>query len=137
MEHPGSAHLRALDRSAAFDGTISIAQPLIAPLYGGRSAHELLSAFTETPEKSSFQSVRDYWQTKHTGADYETWWKQSVHDGFVKGSALATVSATAKQPAAAQHQRPLPVTKFPSTGIRSFSTAATRTMPGCRNCHVR
>jgi MoCo/4Fe-4S cofactor protein with predicted Tat translocation signal len=84
----------------AFDGTISIAQPLIAPLYGGKSAHELLSAFTETPEKSSFQSVRDYWQTKHTGADYETWWKQSVHDGFIKGSASATVSATAKQPAA-------------------------------------
>jgi MoCo/4Fe-4S cofactor protein with predicted Tat translocation signal len=83
----------------AFDGTISIAQPLIAPLYGGKSAHELLSAFTETPEKSSFQSVRDYWQTKHTGADYETWWKQSVHDGFIKGSAAATVSATAKQPA--------------------------------------
>ena len=35
----------------AYDGTISIIQPLIAPLYGGKSAHELLAAFTETPEK--------------------------------------------------------------------------------------
>ena len=34
----------------AYDGTVSIIQPLIAPLYGGKSAHELLSAFTETPE---------------------------------------------------------------------------------------
>ncbi len=45
---------------------------LIAPLYGGKSAHEMLSLFSETPEKSSFESVRDYWQAKHTGADYET-----------------------------------------------------------------
>jgi len=80
----------------AYDGTISIIQPLIAPLYGGKSAHELMSAFTENPEKSSFESVRDYWRTKHTGADYETWWKHSVHDGFIKDSAPAVVNATAK-----------------------------------------
>jgi MoCo/4Fe-4S cofactor protein with predicted Tat translocation signal len=80
----------------AFDGTVSIMQPLIAPLYSGRSAHEILNAFTETPEKSSFESVRDYWRTKHTGADFEAWWKRSVHDGFVKDSALPTVMASAK-----------------------------------------
>jgi MoCo/4Fe-4S cofactor protein with predicted Tat translocation signal len=80
----------------AYDGTISIIQPLIAPLYGGKSVHDILAAFTETPEKSSFQVVRDYWQAKHTGADYETWWRHSVHDGFIKGSAFANVNATAK-----------------------------------------
>ena len=39
----------------AYDGTITIMQPLIAPLYGGKSAHDLLAAFTETPEKSSYE----------------------------------------------------------------------------------
>lgn len=81
----------------AYDGTISIIQPLIAPLYGGKSAHELIAAFTENPEKSSFESVRDYWRIKHTGADYETWWKHSVHDGFIKDSAPAAAgNVTAK-----------------------------------------
>src|ERR1700733_8716288 len=80
----------------AYDGTVSIMQPLIAPLYGGKSAHELLAAFTENPEKSSFESVRDYWRTSYKGADYETWWKHSVHDGFVKDAAVPAVSATAK-----------------------------------------
>jgi molybdopterin-containing oxidoreductase family iron-sulfur binding subunit len=80
----------------AYDGTMTIIQPLIAPLYGGRTPHEILSAFTETPEKSSYQSVRDYWQAKHTAVDYETWWKHSVHDGFIKDSALPAVSATAR-----------------------------------------
>ncbi|HVW83608.1 MAG TPA: TAT-variant-translocated molybdopterin oxidoreductase, partial [Bryobacteraceae bacterium] len=88
----------------AHDGTVTIMQPLIAPLYGGKSAHELLIAFTETPEKSGYQIVRDYWQSKHSGNDYETWWKRSVHDGFVKDSALPGVNVTAKlvPPAAAE-----------------------------------
>jgi MoCo/4Fe-4S cofactor protein with predicted Tat translocation signal len=83
----------------AYDGTISIIQPLIAPLYGGKSAHELLSAFTETPEKSSFESVRDYWRERLPGTDYENWWKHSVHDGFIapdKNLPLRVVGATAK-----------------------------------------
>jgi len=87
----------------AYDGTISIAQPLIAPLYGGKSVQDLLSAFTETPEKSGYQVVREYWQAKHAGADFETWWRHAVHDGFIKGSTAVPVSATAKliAPAAA------------------------------------
>jgi len=80
----------------AYDGTVSIMQPLIAPLYGGKSAHELLAAFTDNPEKSNYQSVRDYWGGKHTGKDYETWWKHSVHDGYIKDSAPAAVTAAAK-----------------------------------------
>ncbi len=80
----------------AYDGTITICQPLIAPLYGGKSAHDLLAAFTETPEKSSYESVREYWRGKHTGNDYETWWRHSVHDGYIKDSALPLVNATAK-----------------------------------------
>jgi MoCo/4Fe-4S cofactor protein with predicted Tat translocation signal len=80
----------------AYDGTISIMQPLIAPLYGGKSAHDLLAAFTETPEVSSYETVRQYWQSKHTGADFDVFWRHSIHDGWVKDSALPTVPATAK-----------------------------------------
>jgi len=80
----------------AYDGTISIIQPLIAPLYGGKSAHDILVAFTDTPEKTSHSLVRDYWKAKHTGADFEAWWNRSIHDGFIKGSELAAVKADAK-----------------------------------------
>ena len=37
---------------ARYDGTASIVQPLIAPLYGGKSAHELLAALSDRPERS-------------------------------------------------------------------------------------
>jgi MoCo/4Fe-4S cofactor protein with predicted Tat translocation signal len=84
----------------AYDGTISIIQPLIAPLYGGKSAHDLLAAFTDTPEKTSHSLVRDYWKAKHPGTDFETWWNHSVHDGFIKDSTSPAVKADAKQIAA-------------------------------------
>jgi MoCo/4Fe-4S cofactor protein with predicted Tat translocation signal len=80
----------------AYDGTISISQPLIDPLYGGKSVHDLMAAFSETPEKSSYEVVREYWQAKHGAADFDTWWRHSVHDGFIKGSPAAPVNATAK-----------------------------------------
>ena len=80
----------------SYDGTITIIQPLIAPLYGGKSAHDIFAAFTETPEKNSHAQVQDYWKTKHTGADFETWWNRSIHDGFIKDSAAPAVKAEAK-----------------------------------------
>ena len=84
----------------AYDGSVTIIQPLIAPLYGGKSAHDLLAAFTETPEKTSYSLVREYWKSKHSGADFEAWWNHSIHDGFVKGSELPAIKADAKLVAA-------------------------------------
>ena len=40
----GTHYLEQWGDARAFDGTASIVQPLIAPLYGGKSEHELLSA---------------------------------------------------------------------------------------------
>jgi molybdopterin-containing oxidoreductase family iron-sulfur binding subunit len=90
----------------AYDGTVGIIQPLISPLYGSKSAHSILAAFTDTPEKSEYLLVRDYWQARRAdskngaGADFENWWKHTVHDGFAKGSAAAEIKVTAKMPAA-------------------------------------
>jgi molybdopterin-containing oxidoreductase family iron-sulfur binding subunit len=46
------------------DGTVSIVQPLIAPLYNGKSPHEVLSALTETGERSGYELVREYWSAQ-------------------------------------------------------------------------
>ncbi len=86
----------------AFDGTMTIAQPLIAPLYGGKSAHDLLTAFQEQAQKPAYDVIKANWQAKKGGADFETWWNHVVHDGFIKDSALPAKNPTAKLvPAAA------------------------------------
>ena len=43
------------------DGTVSIVQPLIAPLYGGKSPHEVISALGDTGERSGYDVVREFW----------------------------------------------------------------------------
>jgi MoCo/4Fe-4S cofactor protein with predicted Tat translocation signal len=58
---PEAHFLEAWSDARAFDGTVSIVQPLIAPLYGGRSAHEVLATLSERPERTGYQIVREHW----------------------------------------------------------------------------
>jgi Fe-S-cluster-containing dehydrogenase component len=119
---PEAHFLEAWSDARAFDGTVSIVQPLIAPLYGGRSAHEVLATLSERPERSGYQIVRDYWMgrmggtgaTGATGAkgatgatvgnDFEKFWRRSVHDGVIADSALPTRAIGPAGPIAAFSQ---------------------------------
>jgi molybdopterin-containing oxidoreductase family iron-sulfur binding subunit len=93
--HVPEAHfLEAWGDARAYDGTASIVQPLIQPLYGGRSPLELMAVLINQAGRSSYDLVRDYWKTQ-LGADFETAWRQSVHDGFVANTALPQIALTA------------------------------------------
>jgi molybdopterin-containing oxidoreductase family iron-sulfur binding subunit len=101
---PQAHELEMWGDARAFDGTISIIQPLILPLYAGKSPSEFVAALTETPEKSGYDILREYWQKQHTGTDFETWWRHAVHDGMVPDTALPMRATTgAKVPAASVH----------------------------------
>jgi MoCo/4Fe-4S cofactor protein with predicted Tat translocation signal len=72
----------------AYYGTVSIVQPLIAPLYGGKSAHELLALLAGQSEASGYEIVQGYWKKQHPGADFDAFWRKSLHDGWVEGTAF-------------------------------------------------
>lgn len=61
---PEAHYLESWSDARAYDGTVSIIQPLIAPLYSGRTAHEVIAAFLNEPERSSYDIVRDYWKRR-------------------------------------------------------------------------
>ncbi len=84
---PGAHFLESWGDVRAFDGTVSIIQPLIRPLYGGRSSHELLGALLGRPGLTAEQAVRDHWAAQ-MGPDSEKQWRKSVHDGVVAGTAF-------------------------------------------------
>lgn len=81
--HIPEAHfLESWSDARAFDGTASIVQPLIAPLYQGRTSHELLSTLTGKPGLSSYDLVKGHWQGRRKdAADFETVWQTALHDG--------------------------------------------------------
>jgi molybdopterin-containing oxidoreductase family iron-sulfur binding subunit len=85
---PEAHFLETWGDARAFDGTVSIQQPLIQPLYGGRSAIEVLQMLTEEPEKHGYQIVKGNWAAQNKGADFENWWRRTVHDGVVANTAL-------------------------------------------------
>jgi MoCo/4Fe-4S cofactor protein with predicted Tat translocation signal len=87
---PRAHYLEAWGDARTWDGTVSIAQPLIAPLYGGLSAIELLALLTGM-DPSGEQLVRD------TISKLPGNWRQHVHDGFVVGSQLPAATPSLGQ----------------------------------------
>jgi molybdopterin-containing oxidoreductase family iron-sulfur binding subunit len=100
---PQAHFLEAWSDARAVDGTVTILQPLIAPLYpAAKSAHELLAALSPRPERSGYDIVREHWSTQGMGGDFETAWKRSLHDGVVAGAPAAAAPATAPAATAAE-----------------------------------
>ncbi|GJD66672.1 4Fe-4S dicluster domain-containing protein [Methylobacterium frigidaeris] len=81
----------------ATDGTAGLVQPLLRPLYGGRSAHEILNLVTGAETRRGYDIVRETWQgiwERHRRPDdreFEGWWRRCLHDGTIPGSAAAPV----------------------------------------------
>ena len=86
---PAAHYLEAWGDGRAYDGTVSIAQPLIAPLYGGRSAIEVAALLIGDSTKDGKGIVRRT-LNRYLGND-ERVWRRAVHDGLLQRSALSRV----------------------------------------------
>ena len=91
-----SHYLETWGDARAFDGTVSMIQPLIAPLYHTHSPREVLAAFGEKPGLSDYDALRDHLKAANPSADFEKFWRKTLNDGVVAGSAFAPVSAISK-----------------------------------------
>ena len=89
-------YLEAWSDGRAYDGTVSLVQPLIAPLYGGKSVHEMLAALSGVYDASGYDIVRGYWQKQQAGAEFEAWWRKTLNDGYVAGSAYTPKTVSLK-----------------------------------------
>ena len=85
---PESHYLESWGDARAYDGTVTMIQPLIAPLYNSKTAYEFLAAFTTHTEASAYEVVQAYWKGKNQFPDFEQGWRKSVCDGFITGTAL-------------------------------------------------
>jgi Fe-S-cluster-containing dehydrogenase component len=95
--HINQAHeLEAWGDSRAFDGTMSIIQPLIAPLYGGKSALEFVALLAGQADATGYDLARSYWQKQHSGADFDAYWRKSLHDGWIEGTSSQSKQIAAK-----------------------------------------
>jgi molybdopterin-containing oxidoreductase family iron-sulfur binding subunit len=104
--HVNATHeLETWSDARAYDGTVSVIQPLIAPLYDGKSAHEFVALLSGQADAKGYDLVRAYWQKQHAG-DFDTFWRKSLHDGWIEGTAFAPKSVAAKNPAETADTKP-------------------------------
>ena len=110
---PQAHYLESWSDVRAYDGTVTIMQPLIAPLYGGRTAHEILAAVAGQAERSSYEIVRDYWRGQSKEKNFDAAWRTALHDGFVAGSAFSP-----------RNVKPKPAAGFDASELKERSTGA-------------
>ena len=88
---PEAHYLESWGDTRAYDGTVAFIQPLIAPIYEGKSPLELLAAVQGKAGQTSHDLVRNYWKTQHVAKDekaFEAFWETSLHDGVAAGTAF-------------------------------------------------
>ena len=91
-----SHYLETWGDARAFDGTLSVIQPLIAPLYRTHSQREVLAAFTDKPGISDYDVLRDGLKVAYPSADFEKFWRKTLNDGLVAGSAFLPITPAQK-----------------------------------------
>ena len=93
-----SHYLESWSDARAHDGTISIVQPLISPLYYTKSSHDLVAAFSDKPGMPAFESVRAYWTeaSAHSGTSLDAGWRKWLNDGVVAGTKYAPITPELK-----------------------------------------
>jgi MoCo/4Fe-4S cofactor protein with predicted Tat translocation signal len=110
---PATHYLESWGDARSYDGTVTIVQPLIAPLYEGRTAYEVLALFSENYDRKPYDIVKDYWRANAgrmpanrpqdagapvggAPADFESSWRKWLHDGFIPDTALPPKTVSLK-----------------------------------------
>ncbi|HXE53087.1 MAG TPA: TAT-variant-translocated molybdopterin oxidoreductase, partial [Tepidisphaeraceae bacterium] len=146
---PEAHYLESWGDVRAFDGTISLIQPVIEPIFGGKSAVQMMDVLLTPPsqirDRTSYEIVREYWRHhsdlwhangKNDEATFEAWWNSALQKGVIDGtkspavqvqvsgnlSAAAPTAATI-QPAATQPAGGLDVVFRPDPSIWDGSFA--------------
>jgi molybdopterin-containing oxidoreductase family iron-sulfur binding subunit len=114
--HVNEAHfLESWGDVRCHDGTVSLIQPLIAPLYEGRTALEMLALLAGPSAQSGLEMLQAHWRSVFEGVagtederrsyaalrpsgDFASWWRRCVHDGFIPGTQAAPITDLTVRP---------------------------------------
>lgn len=90
---PQSHYLEAWGDGRAYDGTVTIIQPIIEPLFNSKTPYELMAVLLGEPNRTAYEIVRGFWDSYYQGLadpaqpNAEAFWRTALHDGFIAGTA--------------------------------------------------
>jgi molybdopterin-containing oxidoreductase family iron-sulfur binding subunit len=93
---PRAHYLESWGDARAVGGTLSVVQPLILPLFGGRTPVEVLGLMVVDKDRPGYDIVRETWRPILGEADFDKKWNRVLHDGLLASSELTEVAADVK-----------------------------------------
>ena len=102
---PRAHYLESWGDARAVGGALSVVQPLILPLFGGRTPVEVLGLMVGDKDRPGYDIVRDTWKPILGEAEFDKKWNRVLHDGLLAGSELPEVVPTVKGEAFAELAR--------------------------------
>jgi molybdopterin-containing oxidoreductase family iron-sulfur binding subunit len=98
---PEKHFLEAWGDSRAIDGTVSLTQPLIAPLYDSHNISEVIQlCFKENFDKTDYDIVKGYWQTQNVAVARPTAVAATASNTSASAATTANTSQANTAPAA-------------------------------------
>lgn len=95
---PRAHYLESWGDARAVGGTLSVVQPLILPLFGGRTAVEVLGLMVGGQDRPGYDIVRETWRPilgpNLSQSEFDLKWNRVLHDGFLPDSELPEVEPT-------------------------------------------
>ena len=117
---PEAHYLESWGDVRAFDGTVSLQQPLIAPLYDGHSQLDVLATLGGMPGVSSMELVKNFWTAALESPDWtlkrkdgqafanaDSFWKHALHDGFIASTSALNGATMPPAPAPVASTEPI------------------------------
>lgn len=95
---PAAHYLESWGDARAYDGTASLVQPLIAPLFDGRTADEVLAACAGDATASAHDLLQAHWRAQHPNG-FDAFWSEALRRGVIADSASPRITSAALPPA--------------------------------------
>jgi len=90
---PRAHYLESWNDGVSWDGTYTVCQPLIRPLYAGKTPAEILATLLGEGSTAGYELVRETFRRRFPGEKLASRFERAIHDGLVEGSAPSPASA--------------------------------------------
>ncbi|MBZ5631810.1 MAG: TAT-variant-translocated molybdopterin oxidoreductase [Acidobacteriia bacterium] len=91
---PEAHYLEAWGDAQSNDGVAAIQQPMIEPIFGGKSAIELMAVLLDSKDRKGLDLVKNYWTAQWPATARENTWRKALNDGVIAGTQAAEVKPT-------------------------------------------
>jgi MoCo/4Fe-4S cofactor protein with predicted Tat translocation signal len=91
---PEAHYLEVWGDAQSTGGVAAVQQPMIDPIFGGKSAIEVMAVLLDSKDRKGYDLVKNYWTSQWPAATRDNTWKKTLNDGVIAGTPAAEVKPT-------------------------------------------